>query len=397
MSLVWKGGNPLVDAGALIWVVVPSYWTAPGVVGAFDHPTPFDGQSTLPRLLESLARQDGPSFKVLLLAGATRENLLPQAESALRQRAGPFQGQLDLLLLGERGLHGLRQHINLASEAFNLLSYAGIRNLQLLIPFLLGAQIVIALDDDEVVAPDYIARAVQRMREGAPEGPLRGLSGPYADAQGNLLLEEPQLSGNIFRDKAHFINRALASLIGAKQEVVPTALAFGGNMIFDRRVIERVGFDPGITRGEDMDYLINARIEGITWWMAPRLTITHLPPRHYEAPESDKLGKDIIRFFYERAKIERFGLPAQDFDPYPGRFFRADLDEHALQALEEEGNEELFKRFGRPEVILQLARERAEANLSRYAAFRRRWQQDMAQWAGDQALGRRIALELEMG
>ncbi len=379
-----------------LWVVVPTYWTAPGVVGAFDHPTPFDGESTLPRLLESLARQEGPTFRVLLLAGCTNEGDLAEAERALRRRLEPFRHQLSLAVAGVGALRSLQPALQLEGRVFNLLSYAGIRNLQLLIPYLLGAEIVIALDDDEVVAPDYIARAAGWMRPSAGGRALHGLSGPYADAAGELLLAEPAPSGNIFLDKARYINQALNGLLRAGQPIVPTSLAFGGNMIFARQVIQRVGFDPGITRGEDMDYLINARIEGVRWWMAPQLTITHLPPRHYEAPEYEKLRKDIIRFCYERAKIRRFGLRAEDFDPYPGRFLRDDLEQQAQEALAQVGDEALFRQFGRPADILRQAQELAQAHLARFPAFRARWQADMARWGNDKELPARVAASLAM-
>jgi len=48
---------------------------------------------------------------------------------------------------------------------FSLYSYPGIRNCQLVIPHVLGAEVVVTLDDDETVVPDYLTAA---LREGWP-------------------------------------------------------------------------------------------------------------------------------------------------------------------------------------------------------------------------------------
>ena len=59
-----------------IVIIIPTYWTwgserADGPVEAiYDHPTPVDGPSTLPRLLDSLAKLEGPPFGVLVLTAA---------------------------------------------------------------------------------------------------------------------------------------------------------------------------------------------------------------------------------------------------------------------------------------------------------------------------------------
>jgi len=56
----------------------------------------------------------------------------------------------------------LRQQIpelTQSPQPVTLRSYPTIRNLQLLVPHILGAEKIIALDDDEIVSPDYVRRA----------------------------------------------------------------------------------------------------------------------------------------------------------------------------------------------------------------------------------------------
>ena len=109
-------------------------------------------------------------------------------------------------------------------------------------------------------------------------------------------------------------------------------------MIVHRKLFTTVPFDPHVTRGEDIDFLINARMFGFNFFLDNQLSIKHLaPPKSH--PTWMQVREDIYRFVYERAKINsqhdvdgmRRVLP-EDFDPYPGCFFRNDLEEKVEKA-----------------------------------------------------------------
>ncbi|HEC24147.1 MAG TPA: hypothetical protein ENI95_14645 [Chloroflexi bacterium] len=390
------------------WVIVPTYWTWPSsdprserVTGAFDHPTPVDGESTLPRLLESLSEQDGLPFQVLVLAGYVEASpdLIRAARDRLTDIFKAYASRLSLYLCDAETLSTFRREVDragvsLPERAFDLISYAGIRNLQLLIPHIGEAEVIIALDDDEVVPSDYVARARDLVGRRVGHSRVLGLAGPYADAAGNIYLPEPEATGNIFHDKPIIMNEGLRALMQQPGELVPSPQALGGNMAFHRELFMRVGFDPGITRGEDMDYLINARLAGVQWWMAKDLRITHLPPHHYRTPRYDQLRKDLIRFFYERAKLRSHGVDPALFDPYPGRFLRADLEQHALEALESEATPAYVRLYGDPETILAEAAARAETHLPRYAGFATGWEALMRRIAEDTTLRHTLQITL---
>jgi hypothetical protein len=171
--------------------------------------------------------------------------------------------------------------------------------------------------------------------------------------------------------------------------LVPSPMALGGNMVFHRDLFRRVCFDPGITRGEDIDYLINARLEGIRWWFDPALTILHLPPRHLETPAYQRTREDVLRFIYEREKLRLYSevRPAW-LEPYPGALLGDDLEEHALAALQAEATPELVERLGDPESIVEDARRRAARNAPRYAAHLTVWRELMTRVETDQAVRR---------
>jgi hypothetical protein len=149
----------------------------------------------------------------------------------------------------------------------------------------------------------------------------------------------------------------------------------------------RVCFDPGITRGEDIDYLINARLQGINWWFDPNLTILHLPPRQFETPLYQRTREDVFRFIYEREKLRLHGLvkPAW-LEPYPGALLGDDLVEQAASALQMEATPEMVDRFGDPRGIISAAQQHAAHNAPRYAEYVDAWQDLMTRLEQDTSL-----------
>ena len=104
-------------------------------------------------------------------------------------------------------------------------------------------------------------------------------------------------------------------------------------MVIHHHLFTVVPFDPLITRGEDIDFLINARLFGYKVYLDNQLSIKHVAPAKTH-PLWRQLREDIFRFTYEKSKLESqhpsFGLQevrAEDLDPYPGEFLKEDLKE----------------------------------------------------------------------
>ena len=144
-------------------------------------------------------------------------------------------------------------------------------------------------------------------------------------------------------------------------------------MVFHRDLFTRIGFDPGITRGEDVDYLINARLAGHCFWLDKELCVTHMPPEAYDTHPYAKLAQDVYRFIYEREKLEVIGLDPAQFDPYPGHFLRDDMATCALAALETLAEPEAVARFGPPREIVADAARGAQKTAPRYLEFAAAW------------------------
>jgi len=292
-----------------IWIVIPTYW-GDADAGIYDHPTPLDGKSTLPFLLDSLFQQNPAfDFATLILVSTTAPEYIDLATERVRQIISPYTEKPNLFLanletaqfLGEK-LHSHSLDLGIGS----MRGYAAVRNLQLLIPATMGAEIIIAIDDDEVLPNNYLEQAKKWIGRDYEGVKITGIAGPYLNKEGSPYIAEAKKVRNILTDKSVFMNETMSRLMASPDELKKTPMALGGNMIFYRDLFTQVGFDPAITRGEDIDYLINARIAGHSFYFDPKLTITHLPPRYFEAPQYAKMRQDVIRFIYEREKIVYF-------------------------------------------------------------------------------------------
>jgi hypothetical protein len=394
-----------------ITIVIPTYWCrARGQAGApedaiFDHPTPVDESGTLQRCLESLQALRVHGFRVLLITAPVHPQIAPIVEQRVEQLIEPFRASYPIAQFAPSDLNrvrGVLESHGLDPGLVSLEAYAQVRNCQILGSVLLDSELIVAIDDDEIVPADYLQRAVQSMDmlERLAAGDA-GLAGIYLDATGDFRLKispEEAAAQNKFVRKAVLINRQFETCMAKEDGVVETPLALGGNMVFPPKLFRNVSFDPGITRGEDIDYLMNSRLFGSTWFLDGKLSITHLPPK---ASAGDpltttpyaKLQRDVLRFVYQRQKLrisqqhpDLQPLEPEDFGVYPGEFLKEDLDAQALEALQvlrPQAADERF--FPQAEQLLQMAKQRAE-RAEEYPAFNASWKRILDILDGEEQL-----------
>lgn len=396
-----------------IALIVPTYWGRPGGVrqpgdAVYDHPNAIDGDNRdLERLLESLTRLNEKPDLVLILVGVTTPELAEPAEARVSAALDSFPS-LKTMQFGERELRKIHDRLGAldlehCQSYLQLVGYAGVRNLQLVVPHVLGYDLIVALDDDEVVEdPDYLTRV--RRHAGARFGgrEAAGLAGFYLDAAGTNKLHvapEVERSPNVFIRKIAIMNACTEDIEAQPEQVVATSFVLGGNMTFTRPLFERVGFDPSITRGEDMDYLINARLEGLWFFLDKELNIVHLPPQgtSYKDKSYSKLQQDVVRFMYEREKLraaadhpELESVSPASLAPYPGDFLIDDLEDQALHALRELRPAD-DRDWPEPEEIVEQARQHAKEGVPRYFEFRQVWPSMMAAFGKDETLKRQLS------
>ncbi len=370
-------------------ITVPTYWTFPEGKGgyervSYDHPTPLDRAGTLPRLLESLKGLKGPDFMVFTIAATAAPELEADAEAKVEGLIAPFRRSFPIACFGAKDLGFLKERLGklgFTKGFFSLQGYGNVRNLQILIAQALGAEVMISLDDDEVVSDtDFLSKALDFMGEDWGGSRVFGKGGFYLDASGRKLppieKEPSREEGNLFARKLGIMKEALGMLERRPGRLVKTGFVYGGNMVIHRELFVQVPFDPYIPRGEDIDYVINARLMGFRFFFDKELAVVHLPP-----PTRDHLKEDVIRFIYERFKLGAArkvpGLepvPVEELDPYPGAFLRGGLEEEARKALRERGL---------PEGIVDEALAASERALASFLEFWERWPLIMGAIGGD--------------
>jgi hypothetical protein len=335
-----------------ITMAIPSYWARASQIGwkegdaVYDHPTPLDQEGTLLRVLESLAILKDKNFQLAIIAVPTSENIAPEIESKIAKiiaSASPPSG-VEILAFGPsqlRRIHDLliEQGRNDFVEFLQLKGYSNVRNLCMFVPHVLGSDATLLIDDDEVFEdPEFISKAREFIGKSADGKTVDAVAGYYLQPDGDYHVRKSFRPWMEFWDQFERMNEAFDTIIGTGPRLKGTPFVFGGNMVVGRNLFTQVPFDPHVPRGEDIDFLINARMYGFSFFLDNQLSIKHLPPPKTH-PVWMRLREDIYRFVYERAKIqsqkEREGMTRvhpEEFDPYPGCFLKEDLEEKIEKA-----------------------------------------------------------------
>ena len=202
------------------------------------------------------------------------------------------------------------------------------RNVGLIAAAVLGHEAVVFLDDDEVVLDDdFLEKALYGLGAKLQDGtPLLAKSGYYVDDQGRWQ-----------RHDAAALVRTCSGVkldafnCGARHRDEAAAAAAGQDRVrwlswrCTATCTSAVGFDPWVTRGEDIDYVINVRMHGGDVFIDDEWNALHLPPE--PVSEALRFRQDVYRFVYEHRKIE-FAKSQVDLRqvtpksmaPYPGDF-----------------------------------------------------------------------------
>ena len=332
-------------------VLIPTYWSRNKDDSwhegdaVYDHPTPIDEDGTLERTLESMNKLKYKDFKLVLLICPTAPEVADEAEKRVvnivkrvNLKAETYIFTISDLARIASIIYEKDAHRRTAS-LLTMSGYANVRNMCLLCADILAADAAILIDDDEVFEKaDFIERSVEFLGKRIYGDIVYGMAGYYVNKHDQYYDDVKYESWMTYWDRFGAKAAAFDEIIGCPPRVKRTPFAFGGAMILHRDLFQSVPFDPQITRGEDIDYLINSRMFGFSFFLDNTLSIKHLPvPKKH--PQWKRIREDIVRFVYERAKISsqyKTGnmvmVTPEDFDPYPGEFLRDDLDEKIFRS-----------------------------------------------------------------
>lgn len=371
-------------------VVIPTFWSRRRervrgrLLTIYDHPTPLDGESTLPECLQSLESLRGLG-KVVIIAAATDPAIEHQAEDRVQEIVADFPG-IDSLVFGQAELGSLHRRLEQLEfadmiEGVSLSGYGSVRNLGLMVSAVLGCETALFIDDDQVVRDEtFLERAVEGIGAKAGEKTVLAKSGYYVDEEGRHQVHEAPRWTDTFWRITDAYNEALA-VVDAPPRMRPSRLAFGGCLAIHRDMYANVSFDPWVVRGEDVDYVINARMHGGDVFLDGDWSILHKPPTG--PSRAIPFRQDVYRFIYEQRKLEFAKsqvdlrpVTAESLAPYPGDFIRSSVVWRAVVTAILHGladGKERSDYFKVVNVALKDASRYARENCDKYFAFQRRW------------------------
>jgi len=322
-------------------IVIPSYWSRPegakesAEETVFDHPIPLDCSGTLGRLLDSLDIFDRVPGRIVIVAVAGEQAVAAAVEDKIKQIIAPCCNRYDIITLGQNGVGKIRSKLaglGVSARALamvNLDNYAAVRNICSLAGILEGSPCTVFIDDDEVFTDrDFFRKISESMGRSFAGEAVAALAGYYLQPDTYRLDESKVPAWRLpYWNNAGAMNQAFDLYIGQGERIKPTPFVFGGNMALALDALKRVPFDPKITRGEDIDFLLNLRVNGIKFYLDRKLAIKHLPPGSAQK-DWRKLREDAVRFLYERKKVmDHHELSLDELQPYPGLFLGDDLEE----------------------------------------------------------------------
>lgn len=371
-------------------VIIPTFWTRRRTRGmartrsAFDHPTPLGEEGTLPACLRSLEMVAGLG-RVVLIVAATEESIEHAAEDRVAEIVSDFPS-IDALIFGpaEMGsLHRRMEQLEFADmiSGVNLAGYGGVRNVGLMLGSVLGSELLVHVDDDQVITDtEFLTKAVRGIGESDAKGrPVLAKSGYYVNEKGSHLAPGSQSWADTFWRQNELYNRSMTAALKSPG-IKPSNLAFGGCLALHRDMYCNVPFDPWAVRGEDIDYVINARMHGADVFLDTDWAVIHQPPA--AASEAALFQQDVFRFVYTHRKLE-FSKSQVDLRqvtpetlmPYPGHLVDSSINWRArvtafLRAFDSKERSAYYTvaRKAVPEAAA-FARD----NCERYFSFQRRW------------------------
>ena len=275
------------------------------VVSTYDHPTAPNQEGELGRCLESLAKVEGLGLVVILVsADVSLEVQAAEKVQAIANRHPDVTtlviGAAELALIEQRMA---QQNIERLSKEIGLQGYGAIRNLGLLVANVLGFDAVVFLDDDEVVDdPKFLEKAMYGLGKLTRQGvPIVAKTGYYLNDQDSYLSKWEDKWYNRFWQQGRAFNEWITKAMRGPR-LSRSNHVCGGCLAIHKEAFRRLAFDPWITRGEDLDYMLDLRMYGSDIWFDNQWVLRHLPPR--TASEGTRFRQDIFRWLYEYRKLE---------------------------------------------------------------------------------------------
>lgn len=385
-------------------IVIPTYWaTDPSQPGVYDHATSIDEPlPELARCLDSLDDVRGVMRTIILVVAP------PNAQAAARARINAIVRDhegLSPYVVGAPEARLIAAHIEslcpgIDGEPVSLRGYGAIRNLGLAVCAVLGYDVAVFVDDDEVtLSPDFLVDAVFGLGHLTRQDlKILAKTGHFVDADGSHLADggKRRFWERWWSKREEFNEWMSSALAGTR--ICRSNYVCGGCLAIHASAFSQVPFDPWITRGEDLDYLFNLRLSGFEMWFDNKWYVRHLPPATPDEP--NRFLQDIYRWLYERAKLafcsqrqELHQVTPASLMPYPGRWISPEVEERISKTILARvvagpGRRQSFAIWCRG---IDEARSYASANAQNYARLLSFWPTAIDGLWNDEELAAKIA------
>ena len=316
-------------------IVIPSYWAESksrgllGERGSYDYSTPIT--KPLPELeicLSSLEQVRGVDRVIVLLVAA------PSCAASARARVDSIcRSHMDLnpIVIGDEEAAAVKEQCagmsaKLQGDPIALRGYGAIRNMGLAVASAFGHDAVVFLDDDEVALnEDYLIDAVYGLDSLTRQDlPILAKSGCYVDVRSSPYAPvQTEWCERLWSKHVGF-NEMMKRYLTSPTRILRSSYLCGGCCSIHASAFTRVPFDPYITRGEDLDYLLDLRANGIDVWFDNTWHVRMQPPEEMASTPSIFM-QDVYRWFYEYRKLEAMNgrrdlrtVTPESLMPYPG-------------------------------------------------------------------------------
>ena len=383
-------------------VIIPTFITSgrrpkdTNVVAVYDHATPITQEGELPRCLESLRKVEGlGQILILVVADQGIEN---KAMLKVQNMADRFD-DLSIAVVGQSEANLVQQRfeqLNLGkhTKEIGLSGYSAIRNLGLVVANVMGFDSVVFIDDDVVVDdPKFLVNGMYGLGKLTRKGvPILAKTGFYLNAEGSYFSSKKEAWYDRFWPQAKAFNAWIGKAM-AGPRLTHSKHVCGGCLALHKEAYKRLSFDPWITRGEDLDYMLDLRMYGSDIWFDNKWSMRHLPPA--SPSEGRRFHQDIYRWLYEyrkmeysRTQIDLMQVKPATLQPYPGPFIEPGVKKRVARTA-------LLRSFGRPDKKAYRKAAKAAANdaeeyamrcCSKYFEFQYVWPELMARIEGDSIL-----------
>ena len=313
-------------------IVIPSYWnesedSGVGKVGTYDHATPIT--KPVPELetcLQSLEMVRGVLRVVVLLVAPL------QCQDSARARVNGIcaaHSRLNPLIIGAPEAKYIENAIHVVApkmegETVSLRGYGAIRNMGLVVAAILGHDVVVFMDDDEVALDEnFLIDGVYGLGLLTRQDlPVSAKTGYFFDRNDSCYADESTIRwyDKFWTKKTEFND--WMERVQSSTRISRSNYVCGGCFAIYADAFFKVAFDPYITRGEDLDYLFNLRMNGLDVWFDNQWAVRHLPPK--TPSKASRFMQDVYRWTYEVQKIDvvnhRIGLrpiTPDSLEPYP--------------------------------------------------------------------------------